>query len=276
MPAGVLVAAGVAVIIGLPALRIRGPFLAVTTLAFAVTTSTYLLEDQYFPWFIESRITAPVLWGRIDLGTKWVFYEVCLVSLLLAIAAVRNVRASRPGRAIIAVRDNELAAQSVTIAPTRTKLVAFAISGGLAGFAGSLYVVISQGLATDAFEVDKSLRLFSMVVIGGLGSIPGAVLGALYIRSAEFFLAEQYALIASGAGILVLLLVLPEGLGGGLYRIRDMALRRVATRRGLVVPSLLADRRTPEEAEEEVSPVAIGLLADGPAEPELEPVGAGP
>ncbi|MEQ1786404.1 MAG: ABC transporter permease [Acidimicrobiales bacterium] len=275
VPAGVAVAAAVAVVIGLPALRIRGPFLAVTTLAFAVTASTYLLEDQYFPWFIESRIDPPVLWGRIDLGTKWVFYEVCLVSLLVAIAAVRNIRSSRPGRAIIAVRDNEPAAQSVTIAPTRTKLMAFALSGGLAGLAGSLYVVISQGLATDAFDVDKSLRLFSMVVIGGLGSVPGAILGAIYVRSAEFFLDPQYALLASGAGILLLLLVLPEGLGGGMYRVRDMVLRRIAARRGLVVPSLLADRRT-DDADPDDTAVAAGLLTDPATASDAapEPVGA--
>jgi branched-chain amino acid transport system permease protein len=99
-----------------------------------------------------------------------------------------------------------------------------------------------------------SLRLFSMVVIGGLGSLPGAVLGAVYVRSAEFFLRGGWELVASGVGILVLLLFLPEGLGGLVYHLRDRYLRWVAVRRGLVVPSLVADVRVveaPPEAEDD-------------------------
>ncbi len=188
LPAGAIVAAVVAVIIGLPALRVRGMFLAVTTLAFAVTTETYLLQQRYFPWFIEKRIRAPALWGRLSLTEGWQQYYFCLAALVIVMLAVRNLRRSRTGRAIIAVRDNEVAAEAATMNSTRVKLLAFAISGALAGFAGGLYVVNQQGVFSDAFNADVSLRLFSMVVIGGLGSMPGAVLGAVYIRGAEFFL----------------------------------------------------------------------------------------
>lgn len=246
-PAGMLVAALAAVVIGIPALRVRGPFLAVTTLAFAVTTSTYFLNSGRFPWFVPEDVLPPVLWERIDLGEGWVLYEACFVGLLLAVLAARNLRASRTGRALIAVRDNEAASATVTIDPTRAKLTAFALSGALAGMAGSLYVVQQGGIFPDAFDAEVSIRLFSMVVIGGLSTIPGAILGAAYVRGAEFFLPAQWSLIASGAGILVLLLVLPEGLGGGLYRIRDAVLRAVARRRGLHVPSLLEDRRITDD-----------------------------
>ena len=243
LPAGMLVAALVAVVIGLPALRVRGPFLAVTTLAFAVTTSTYLLNSRYFSWFVPSDVVPPVLWERIDLGKGWIQYEACLVGLLLTVVAARNLRHSRVGRMLLAVRDNEAASATMTIDPTRAKLLAFALSGAFAGLAGSLYVVIQGGIFADAFDAEVSIRLFSMVVIGGLSTIPGAILGAAYVRGAEFFLPAQWSLMASGFGILVLLLVLPEGLGGGLYRIRDWLLRRIASRRGMHVPSLLADRR---------------------------------
>jgi branched-chain amino acid transport system permease protein len=249
VPAGMLVASAAAVIVGLPALRVRGPFLAVTTLAFAVTTATYFLNVRYFDWFVPDEVPPPVLWERVDLGEGWVRYEACLVGLLLAMAAARNLRRSRIGRALIAVRDNEAAAATVTIDATRAKLLAFALAGAFAGFAGSLYVVLQGGIFADAFDAEVSVRLFSMVVIGGLSTIPGAVLGAAYVRGAEFFLDPQWSLIASGFGILVLLLLLPEGLGGGLYRLRDGVLRRVARRRGLLVPSLLADRRI-EDAED--------------------------
>jgi branched-chain amino acid transport system permease protein len=249
VPVGMAVAAAAAVVVGLPALRVRGPFLAVTTLAFAVTTATYFLNVRYFDWFVPDEVPPPVLWERVDLGEGWVRYEVCLVGLLLAMAAARNLRSSRLGRALIAVRDNEPAAATVTIDATRAKLLAFALSGAFAGFAGSLYVVLQGGIFADAFDAEVSVRLFSMVVIGGLSTIPGAVLGAAYVRGAEFFLAAQWSLIASGIGILLLLLVLPEGLGGGLYRVRDALLRRVARRRGLHVPSLLEDRRVDDGAE---------------------------
>lgn len=243
VPAGIAVSAGVAVVVGLPALRVRGPFLAVTTLAFAVTTATVFLNDTYFGWFVPKGVEAPVLWERIDLRTDWVQYEVCLAALLLAILVARNLRSSRIGRTLIAVRDNEPAAATLTIAPTVAKLTGFAISGALAGFAGSLYVVNQRGIFADAFGADVSIRLFSMVVIGGLGTISGALLGAGYVRGAEFFLPAQWSLIASGVGILLLLMVMPEGLGGGLFRMRDAVLRRIAIRRRIHVPSLLEDRR---------------------------------
>jgi branched-chain amino acid transport system permease protein len=243
VPVGMAAAALTAVVIGIPALRVRGPFLAVTTLAFAVTTSTYFLSNTRFDWFVPTKVRPPVLWERIDLGTGWIQYEACLVGLLLAILVARNLRASRTGRVLLAVRDNESAAAVATINPTRAKLTAFALSGALAGLAGSLYVVQQGGIFADAFDAEVSIRLFSMVVIGGLSTIPGAVLGAAYVRGAEFFLPAQWALIASGAGILVLLLILPEGLGGALYQVRDFLLRRIAKRRHLHVPSLIADRR---------------------------------
>ena len=81
---------------------------------------------------------------------------------------------------------------------TRLKLQAFVISGAIAGFAGGVYVLTQNGLNTDSYDSAISIKLFSMVVIGGLGSLPGAVLGAVYVRSAEFFLPPAYSLLASG------------------------------------------------------------------------------
>jgi branched-chain amino acid transport system permease protein len=262
MLAGTVVAALVALVIGLPALRIRGPFLAVTTLAFAVTSATYFLAGRYFPWFIESHIDRPALLGRLPLQQEWQMYLLCLAGLVVVILGVRGLRRSFTGRALIAVRDNETAAEAATLPSTRLKLVAFVISGAIAGFAGALYVLHQRGLNTDSFNADVSIRLFSMVVIGGLGSLPGAVLGAVYVRGVEFFLPPAYALLASGAGILLLLLFLPEGLGGLVYAVRDAYLRRVARRRQLLVPSLVADRRI-EEAEEARAQVAIGTALGG-------------
>lgn len=261
MLVGIGLSAVVALIIGLPALRISGPFLAVTTLAFAVTAGSYFLEDRYFPWFIQDSIRPPVLFDRIPLDTNWKVYYFCLGALAVALFAAFNLRRSRTGRALIAVRDNQLAAESVSINTTRLKLVAFVLSGGLAGFAGAVYAVHQNGVFTGSFNPEVSVRLFSMVVIGGLGSLPGALLGAAYVRGAEFLLPAGWELLASGFGILLLLMFLPEGLGGLLYTVRDGFLRWVARRRGLIVPSLLADVRL-ETSETEVDLSAV-LSATG-------------
>jgi hypothetical protein len=115
-----------------------------------------------------------------------------------------------------------------------------------------LYVLHQKGLNTDSFGPNVSLRLFTMVVIGGLGSLPGVILGAVYVRGAEFFLPPAWSAIASGTGILLLLMFMPQGLGGLMYGIRDEYLRRVAKRRKMLVPSLLADRRELEEDQAEL------------------------
>jgi branched-chain amino acid transport system permease protein len=257
--AGIVVTALVALVIGIPALRIRGPFLAVTTLAFAVTSSTFFLEDRYLPWFIESSIKRPVLWGRLPLEKSWQIYFFALGALLLTMWITRNLRKSHTGRVLIAVRDNEVQAEANTMNTTRLKLQAFVISGAIAGFAGGIYVLTQNGLNTDSYDAAISIKLFSMVVIGGLGSLPGAVMGAVYVRAAEFFLPAAWSLLASGLGILLLLVFLPEGLGGLVYKARDAYLRRVANKHGLIVPSLLADKRVNNEE----APVVIDTALSG-------------
>jgi branched-chain amino acid transport system permease protein len=255
--AGVVVAGAVSLVLGLPALRIKGLFLAVTTLAFAVTSATFFLQERYVPWFIERRVARPTLFGRIPLETDRQMYWFALAALLFVIFGVQGLRASRTGRALIATRDNEQAAEAVTIDTTRVKLTGFVISGALAGLAGGIYVLHQRGLHSDAIGADVSIRLFSMVVIGGLGSLPGAVLGAIYVRGAEFFLRSSWALVASGGGILVLLLFLPEGLGGLVYSQRDRYLRWVARRRHILVPSLVADHRVDDGEPPGADPVAV-------------------
>jgi len=173
-----------------------------------------------------------------------------LAGLAIALMAAHNLRRSRTGRAMIAVRDNALAAESVSINSTRLNLTAFVIAGALAGFAGSLYAIHQRGVLSGSFNAQVSVQLFSMVVIGGLGSLPGAIFGAAYVQGAQYFLPSGWKLIASGAGILLLLMFLPEGLGGLLYSIRDGVLRRIARRRNLVVPSLLADVRVETSGED--------------------------
>src|SRR4029453_15517084 len=111
----------------------------------------------------------------------------------------------------------------------------------------------------------RSLEVFTMVVIGGLGSLPGALIGATYVFSVDFFLPPEWQFLATGVGLLLVLLVMPSGIGGVLADVRDGALRRIASRRGLVVPSLLADVRIEEAAAsppEETVLAAAGEIAE--------------
>jgi branched-chain amino acid transport system permease protein len=265
-----LVGALAAVVVGFPALRRRGLTLAVSTLAFALFTSQYLLNRTIFgDWLPGRRIDAPTIFGNVTVDNEVRMFYVALGALLLALAMVVGVRRSRTGRVLIAIRENERAASVYGVNTTRTTLAGFAFSGFLAAMAGSLFVHQQTGFTSVVFEAQRSLELFSMVVIGGLGSLPGALLGATYVQSADFFLPSQWQYLATGAGLLLVLLIFPGGLGGVLADLRDAALRRVAARRQLVVPSLVADMRVPEPLEEGI----VGQ-PDRQAPAEQEPVGA--
>jgi len=242
LAAGAVVAGLCAVVLGIPALRVSGPFLAVVTLAFAVTSADYFLVPKYFPWFAPTKeIGRPNLFGRVSIATDRQMYFVCLVGLAMVLTAVRALRNSHAGRAMIAGRENRLAAQSLAIDTARLNLVAFAVSGALAGLAGGLFVIHQQAYHFGAFNAGSGLQFFTMVVIGGLGSIAGAVLGAIYVYGVQYLLPPGWSVFATGTGIVVLLMFLPGGLGELVFRARDYALRQLAARRRLMVPSLVAD-----------------------------------
>jgi branched-chain amino acid transport system permease protein len=249
---GGLAGATTAVVVGFPALRRRGLTLAVSTLAFALFTSSYLLNRTVFDWLPGRRIDSPTLLPRIRVG-DWTLVDRVVVSnetrlyfvsvavLVLALLVVTGLRRTRTGRVLIAIRENERAVQSYGVNVTRTTLAAFAISGFLAAVAGGLYVHLEHGFTSDPYAPERSVELFSMVVIGGLGSLPGALLGAGYVQGVDFFLPLEWQFLASGAGLLLVLLIFPAGLGSALAEVRDAGLRWVARRRNLVVPSLVAD-----------------------------------
>jgi branched-chain amino acid transport system permease protein len=258
-----LVGAVAAVIVGYPALRRGGLTLAVATLAFALFTSSYLLNRTVFPdWLPGRRIDRGAILG-IELSGESAMFYASLAVLALALVMVVGLRRSRTGRVLIAIRENERAARAYGINATRTQLAGFALSGFLAAAAGALYVHQQTGLSADPYLPQRSLELFTMVVIGGLGSLPGALLGATYVHSVDFFLPNEWQFLATGIGLLAVLLMFPSGLGGVLADVRDGGLRRIAARRGLVVPSLLADVRVDDAAAADEPPPEDVLLAAG-------------
>jgi branched-chain amino acid transport system permease protein len=236
-----LAGALVAVLVGLPALRLPGLFLAVTTLAFALACSNYLLNRKEQEWIPRGEVLARPLFKQFDLSSEAAMYHLVLVVVVLCFLGVAGIRRSRTGRVLLAVRDNERGAAAYSISVVKAKLLAFALSGFLAAVAGCLLVHVNRGYDERPFVVAQSLSVFTAAVVGGLGSLAGAVLGAIYLQGGTWFLPEAWRLLPSAIGVLAVLMALPGGLANLLYRGRDALLRRLARKRGIVVSSLLAD-----------------------------------
>ena len=217
-----------ALVIGIPALRIRGIYLAVATLAFAAPASTYFLNPARFPALTPLRIDPPLLLGRFDLSQARPFYYFCLLITLGVLGMLRNFRRSRIGRATIAVRDNERFAAAASVSSTRVRLSVFALSGAIAGVAGCLYALALRGIPYGGFTPVFSLTVFTMVVVGGLGSAWGAVFGAVYIYGTQYFLGPTAQLLTQGLGLLLILRFAPGGLASLAYSARDALVSRLA------------------------------------------------
>jgi branched-chain amino acid transport system permease protein len=270
---GIMAGALAAVLIGLPALRVQGLYLAVTTLAFAGTVSGFILNNAYpigralLPKE-GARIERFMLWQRIDLSSAstykifgWhltleadaKYYYFCLLFLALALVTATAYRRNRAGRILIAVRDNQRAAPSYAINLARNRLAAFAISGGFASGAGVLLAYHLGAIDSSSYGIGNSIFIFTATVIGGLTSLPGAVFGTLLIGGVQTYgdtYVDGLSLLVTGPGLVLVLMFLPGGLAEGLYRVRDSFLLWVANRHGILVPSLVADRRV-ETGEEE-------------------------
>lgn len=222
-----LVIAGIAgavaaFVVGLPALRLRGLYLAVVTLVFALSVSAWLLNDRFFSWIPKERLNRLPLFGRVDLETPTRFYAFAIIVLLLVLAGVRGIRRSRTGRAIIALRDNERGAQAFAVPVIAVKLAAFTISGAIAGVAGALFAQLNHSFDISSYDPSRSLTVFSASIVGGLGAPFGAVLGAVWIKGAEWFItADEWRFLSSAVGQLIVLLVVPGGLAALIIRVRD-------------------------------------------------------
>jgi ABC-type branched-subunit amino acid transport system ATPase component/branched-subunit amino acid ABC-type transport system permease component len=274
----VLVLAGaagalVALVIGLPALRIGSLLLAVTTIAFAVALDSYVLNVNNFPELVPSNVPRPLLFGRYDLEDQYAMYVLCLVVLVVWITVAVGLRKARTGRTLMATRDNERAAAAAGVEPTRAKLGGFLLAGTIAGVAGALHVQLLHSLSPGSYPVNDSITVFSTAVIGGLGSLAGAVSGVLLFKYLETVQAlGDLRLILTGTGLLVVLYALPGGLGQLLGGLRDRLFARIAARRGidLVAPAAdgtmaalgaAATAAASDEAEEEA---AVAAQRHGP------------
>ncbi len=234
---GMAVAAATGAIVGLPALRIRGIYLALVTLGLAIVFQPLA---KRFPAFtggvsgrnVEAEVVAPAWWphaGRA--GDASYRYVVCLVVVAAAIWATAALLRGRPGRTIKAVRDNSTAAAVFGVHLTRTRVSTFALSAALAGLTGALGVMLVPYISQESFPPQESLLLYATAVIGGLGVLWGSVLGVA-LRETVARLAEMVDLseradvlgelalllrdqaIVFGVGLIVLTFAFPKGVAG--------------------------------------------------------------
>jgi branched-chain amino acid transport system permease protein len=176
-----LVAAAAGIIIAVPANRMTGIYLAIATLAFAVIVEQIVIRwESVTHGFQGMPVPPPDLFGH-PLMQSWEFYYLCLALLVLAVLAAINLTRSPTGRAMVAIRDSEISAQSLGVNLVRYKTIAFALSAFITGLAGALLGHKLKFISPDAFNIILSIQLLLMVVVGGLGSIHGAILGAIFV-----------------------------------------------------------------------------------------------
>jgi branched-chain amino acid transport system permease protein len=241
-------------------------YLAVTTLALSLAASAWIFSNRVADWIPTGSFERPPLLGRIEIDTPLRLYYFALAVLVLVLAALRGIRRSRTGRVLVALRDNEPGVTAYGVSPTRAKLTAFAISGAVAAVAGVVLVIHQAAFREVTYGPEESLTVFVSTVIGGLGSLAGAVLGAVFQRGAQWLLPAPWSFLATGVGVLLVLLSMPDGLGGLLWRGRDRFLRWAARRNG--VSSLAVDRTHLEDASLPAPSSARATDAGDPAEGE--------
>ena len=268
IPLAALFSALVAAVVGVGSLRVRGLYLAVTTFVFALAAQQYIYRRPFFTGGNSSSVSfrRGELFG-LELRSQKVYYYVCLAFLVIVVIIVSRLRRSGIGRTIIAVRDNIDSASGYTVGPARSKLSSFALAGGIAGLGGALLAGLVQNVPISErfFQVGDSLQLIGMVVIGGLGSSVGAVLGAIWVYGLPnlFNNVETVALFSSSIGLLLVLMYFP----GGLVQIGYSA------RNALIG---LAERRLrPDPGGKTVQTAPISLTRPDDPRPATDPMLAG-
>lgn len=221
LPAAVLVTAALGVIIGVPALRLEGPYLAIATLGFGLAIQQILNNWRYVGASTGMLVERPVLLGIDFYGDKPYYYLVLALAGLVAWMAF-NLERSHVGRAFRAVRDADLAAQMSGIGLARYKTLAFVLSAAVAGLAGALYGPLVGYITPESFNLLLSVKFLLMIIVGGLGFLPGALLGAGFITGLDLFLStfRAWSQLVFGAVVIAIMMLEPAGLYGRWLKIK--------------------------------------------------------
>ena len=212
------------IVIGLPALRLTGIYLAIATIAFG-----FIVQEALTRWESVTRGNSGITLKSISVGSfefdaEWKLYYLALGLLLIAVVGIMNLLRAPTGRAFVAIRDSEISAQSMGINLARTKTTAFALSAALTGIAGALYAHKLVFISPEQFGILLSIELAMMIFIGGIGSLHGAVYGAIFLIALPQFIAvvkdhlpaaigHQTGLEPTVFGLIMVLVILFEPLG---------------------------------------------------------------
>ena len=223
-----IVGAIIAVAIGLPALRIQGLYLALTTLSFAVLATVWLFTSETF---VDSPTGSFVERPELLRGNR-AMYFFSLAIVVIAVAAVTRYRRAGPGRLLIAVRDNDRAARSWGISATRARVVGFLFSGFIAAVAGVVFAYGQQRFDATTFPASASVNVLALAIVGGLATVSGALLGAIVIIGPAVLLEPSPVrnLLISGLGLLLFLMYVPGGIMSAVLAARDALAQRLARR----------------------------------------------
>ncbi len=233
-------AAAASLLIGLPALRIRGLMLTVTTLAFALVMPAWVLVQ---PWTFGDGVDPgrPTVAGRVlDSGKS--YYYFALLILVLVFVVSRNVRSRGFGRLLVSVRDNEDNARAFTVRAGTVKIQAFLLAGFVAGIGGALYGHTLSEVQAASFPTVASINVVAIAVIGGIGILAGPLIGALYIVGVPAFVPlDSAGLVATQFGWLLLVLYVPGGVAQLVRPLRDRLAARLAARAGVSEEDAIGD-----------------------------------
>lgn len=236
----ILVALGVAalagLLIGLPTLRLRGDYLAIVTLAFGQIAK---LSENNWDWLTNGpqgmEVAKPILFG-MELRSPYQLYYIIAVIVLVAWAGVRNLNNSAVGRAWIAIREDEIAAGAMGIHVPRMKLLAFMTGAAFAGLAGAFFATKSGFVSPPSFDFIETVIILAMVVLGGMGSLPGVIVGGIILavlpellRSLPSILGVEgqfditpYRMLLYGGAMVLIMFWRPEGILPEAHRRREL------------------------------------------------------
>ena len=242
-----LAAGIVSIIVGLPALRIRGLMLTVTTLSFALVTPAWLLAQ---PWMLGSGHDPgrPIVFGHA-LNTGRAYYFFALALMLVSVVIVRNVRRSGFGRLLVAVRDNEDNARAFTVRASVVKMQGYLLAGFIAGIGGAAYGHSLSNIGVSTFPAGASTDVVVMTVIGGISVTAGPIIGALWVLGIPAFVPlDSAGLAATQLGSLLLVLFFPTGLVRFAEPVRDRLIAWIGRRHGITAESIDAAGPEPDDA----------------------------
>ena len=227
LPFAILMGVVSGVILGVPVLKMRGDYLAIATLGFGEIIRILVLSDFLRPWLGGAQGVGKIpkaFIGSIEFGTPQSIYYLILAGCFLVAFISWRLRDSRLGRAWMAVREDEDVAQAMGINLVATKLLAFATGAAFSALSGAIFASKLGSVYPHSFNVMISINVICLIIVGGMGSIPGVIVGSIALVGLPELLREfaEYRLLVYGAALVVMMLVKPEGLWPSEIRRREL------------------------------------------------------